>query len=58
MATRSVPKVGRTKTLTIAEVFDLGGQLGTITGSTTARNYIGRARVNPASNGWTRDAQL
>jgi len=41
-----------------SEPFDLGGQLGIIIGSEIARGYVGRATVNPASNGRAWDVQL
>jgi hypothetical protein len=40
------------------EPFDLGGHLGIVMGSEIASNHIGRAAMNPASNGRTRDVQL
>lgn len=40
------------------EPFDLGSQLGTIMGSVIARNHVGRAAMNPTSDGRTWDVQL
>jgi hypothetical protein len=40
------------------EPFDLGGSLAMILGCEIARNHVGHATVNPASNGSAWDVQL